>query len=418
MLPESKETYWSSVNKNDGSWSSARHGHWPGYSINARRIVEFPLLALLFMSLLSTSTSVRQSNNNKSSNASNTFVTTWVTNGGNQHASSPTKAPATAALVHPSPIDYSRDVPLNSSDPTNVPVHQHHLNNHNNDGLAGDIGTGLSRKNKIEIMLSDQGGGGPSKKRARSIPDDQENELDALVEDDQDEDQEDEDGPGQPSLSDADSSSEEEGQRNSQSSDPLRADSPDYIMHSPRTVNTKYGVLQGIVITFAYDAQSTSNRTPANCDSSSSSSSSSVQLTPVEAFLGVPYASPPSNHLRFMPPVAPVHWRGVRQANHLAPVCPQPLPQLAQANLSSSGSLQGDTSYDHHVESVRRQIMFVRNQSEDCLHLNIYVPFGSYVHKQQQQHGKVHHPRTKLQFANKSRQQQQSSQPSKSSAGE
>ncbi|KAF7487708.1 Neuroligin-2 [Sarcoptes scabiei] len=209
-------------------------------------------------------------------------------------------------------------------------------------------------------------------------------------------------------------------------SDSSSNDNIDYIMHSPRTVQTKYGILQGIVITFVrYSNGRTINNANGDPDddniddddednisspsstfinrtsrtsSSSSSSSSVITLTPVEAFLGVPYATPPIGNLRFMPPVAPIHWRGVRQANHLSPVCPQPLPRLNESNSneldrkqsnrnsktsssSSSSSTFSSASIKlspKHLDRLRRQLPFLRNQSEDCLHLNIYVPFEEY----------------------------------------
>ncbi|KAH7640926.1 neuroligin-4 [Dermatophagoides farinae] len=100
-----------------------------------------------------------------------------------------------------------------------------------------------------------------------------------------------------------------------------------------------------------------------------------------------------------MPPVAPIHWRGVRQANHLSPVCPQSLPSFTtMMNLST-------TTNDHqkqlhlspkHFDRLQRQIPFLRNQSEDCLYLNIYVPFEHYYQhrlyqrqRQQQQNRKL-----------------------------
>lgn len=38
-------------------------------------------------------------------------------------------------------------------------------------------------------------------------------------------------------------------------------------------------------------------------------------LEPVEVFKGVPYASPPTGSLRFMPPVSAATWAGVRKAD-------------------------------------------------------------------------------------------------------
>nr|XP_027205808.1 uncharacterized protein LOC113799389 [Dermatophagoides pteronyssinus] len=185
-------------------------------------------------------------------------------------------------------------------------------------------------------------------------------------------------------------------------------DNVDYVMHSPRTVQTKYGALQGIVITFVrYNdddddsdnekstSTSSTSSPSANQNHNNSSSSSSIPtpiitLTPVEAFLGVPYATPPSGNLRFMPPVAPVHWRGVRQANHLSPVCPQSLP-FSSMNLSSSSTIDSSELQQklhispRHYERLQRQIPFLSNQSEDCLYLNIYVPTGNQNGKNQQQ---------------------------------
>ena len=175
-------------------------------------------------------------------------------------------------------------------------------------------------------------------------------------------------------------------------------DNVDYVMHSPRTVQTKYGALQGIVITFVRyndDDDDSDNEKSTSTSSTSSPSANQnhnnsssiptpiITLTPVEAFLGVPYATPPSGNLRFMPPVAPVHWRGVRQANHLSPVCPQSLP-FSSMNLSSSTTIDSSELQQklhispRHYERLQRQIPFLSNQSEDCLYLNIYVPFEQY----------------------------------------
>jgi len=38
-------------------------------------------------------------------------------------------------------------------------------------------------------------------------------------------------------------------------------------------------------------------------------------LDPVEAFKGIPYASPPTGSLRFMPPVTGALWSGVKKAD-------------------------------------------------------------------------------------------------------
>ncbi|KFM62836.1 Neuroligin-4, Y-linked, partial [Stegodyphus mimosarum] len=75
--------------------------------------------------------------------------------------------------------------------------------------------------------------------------------------------------------------------------------------NKPRTrvVSTKYGDLRGFV-TYLPNLQS------------------------VDVFLGIPYASPPISALRFMPPVTPSHWKGVRSADKFSPVCPQKPPDI------------------------------------------------------------------------------------------
>ena len=72
-----------------------------------------------------------------------------------------------------------------------------------------------------------------------------------------------------------------------------------------RIVKTKQGTVKGVLVV-------PSNR----------------ELQPVEAFLGVPYASPPVGALRFMPPVSPLPWNGVRLMDKYGPACPQTLPDV------------------------------------------------------------------------------------------
>jgi para-nitrobenzyl esterase len=68
----------------------------------------------------------------------------------------------------------------------------------------------------------------------------------------------------------------------------------------------------------------------------------------VDAFLGLPYAAPPTGNLRWRPPQSPAQWRGVRDATSFAPSCPQ--------NPTFNPFLPpGPTS-------------------EDCLYLNVYTP--------------------------------------------
>ena len=63
----------------------------------------------------------------------------------------------------------------------------------------------------------------------------------------------------------------------------------------------------------------------------------------VKAFLGIPYAAPPVNDLRFKSPQKPQKWEGMKRTQLDGPKCVQ----------GSSTTLQGN---------------------EDCLYLNVYVP--------------------------------------------
>ncbi|XP_030040093.2 uncharacterized protein LOC115455607 [Manduca sexta] len=85
----------------------------------------------------------------------------------------------------------------------------------------------------------------------------------------------------------------------------------------------------------------------------------------VEMFLGIPYAAPPTGNFRFMPPVSAPPWPGVRMATRFAPVCPQALPPIKKDNPPSLGR-------QHYLNRLKP---FLANESEDCLYLNIYVPY-------------------------------------------
>jgi len=88
----------------------------------------------------------------------------------------------------------------------------------------------------------------------------------------------------------------------------------------------------------------------------------SIQHSPSLFSLGVPYAEPPVRSFRFSPPRSPQPWRGVRQSQEFAPVCPQVLPNL------------GEDVKPGRYEYLERHLPYLRNQSEDCLYLNIYAP--------------------------------------------
>lgn len=112
-----------------------------------------------------------------------------------------------------------------------------------------------------------------------------------------------------------------------------------------RIVHTKYGAISGVIVHLE-------NR----------------HLDPVEAYKGIPYASPPVGSLRFMPPVSGALWSGVRKADKYGPVCPQRLPDIRNETLALERMPKGRLDY------LRRLFSYLQNQSEDCLYLNIYAP--------------------------------------------
>lgn len=59
-----------------------------------------------------------------------------------------------------------------------------------------------------------------------------------------------------------------------------------------RIVHTKYGAVSGMIVHLE-----------------------GRNLEPVEMFKGIPYASPPTGSLRFMPPVTAALWSGVKKAD-------------------------------------------------------------------------------------------------------
>lgn len=88
-------------------------------------------------------------------------------------------------------------------------------------------------------------------------------------------------------------------------------------------------------------------------------------LGPVQQFLGVPYAAPPTGERRFQPPEPPSSWAGVRNATRFAAVCPQQLDERA---------LLRDMLPVWFTANLDTLAAYVQDQSEDCLYLNIYVP--------------------------------------------
>ncbi|KAJ7319633.1 hypothetical protein JRQ81_019144 [Phrynocephalus forsythii] len=96
-------------------------------------------------------------------------------------------------------------------------------------------------------------------------------------------------------------------------------------------------------------------------------------LGPVEQYLGVPYASPPTGERRFQPPEPPSSWTGIRNVTQFAAVCPQYLDER---------SLLNDMLPVWFTANLDTVMTYVQDQNEDCLYLNIYVPTEDDIHDQ------------------------------------
>lgn len=108
------------------------------------------------------------------------------------------------------------------------------------------------------------------------------------------------------------------------------------------TVTTNYGKLRGLRVALPSEI-----------------------LGPVEQYLGVPYAMPPTGERRFQAPEPPSSWPGIRNATQFAPVCPQYLEDRL---------LLTDMLPVWFTANLDTVATYVHDQSEDCLYLNIYVP--------------------------------------------
>uniref|UniRef100_A0A6P7FBW2 Neuroligin-4, Y-linked-like n=1 Tax=Diabrotica virgifera virgifera TaxID=50390 RepID=A0A6P7FBW2_DIAVI len=115
---------------------------------------------------------------------------------------------------------------------------------------------------------------------------------------------------------------------------------------STKIIQTRYGRLQGLLVPM--DAQRS--------------------LKPIEVYLGVPYATPPVKSNRFSPTRTPIPWQGILLSDKLGPVCPQKLPDISNETAALERMPKG------RLEYLKRLLPYLKNQSEDCLYLNIYAP--------------------------------------------
>lgn len=79
----------------------------------------------------------------------------------------------------------------------------------------------------------------------------------------------------------------------------------------------------------------------------------------VYSFLGVPFASPPVNELRFEPPQRPVAWKPqTYNATFFRNVCPQ----------------KNFSYFEKSIRNVWPEFSWENDSNEDCLYLNIFTP--------------------------------------------
>lgn len=115
----------------------------------------------------------------------------------------------------------------------------------------------------------------------------------------------------------------------------------------PRIVTTKYGNCTGMIITVQ----------------------GNLLHHPVEVFSGFQYSSTRGNTMRFIPPASSLEkWLGNRMFSNRSyrGVCPQHFSHIKNASVNKASQ---------YVNLLRRLEPHSVIQTEDCLMLNIYVPF-------------------------------------------
>ena len=95
----------------------------------------------------------------------------------------------------------------------------------------------------------------------------------------------------------------------------------------------------------------------------------------VSVFLGIPYGADTAMR-RFLPPVAPAPWPGVRDCLMLG----HQAPQMDLAATTAPGA-DLSTPFVKKVQAAGKQGVEIGNEGEDCLVLNVYTPEASPARK-------------------------------------
>ena len=114
---------------------------------------------------------------------------------------------------------------------------------------------------------------------------------------------------------------------------------------SSRIVRTQYGQMRAVLVEF---------RVPG--------------LKPVDAYLGIQYATTFGSQIRFMPPTSSAEkWRGMRSMFGVQPACPQ---RVLNSTVLTTYLPAGE------VERLMRVSPATMSQNEECLYMNVHVPTG------------------------------------------
>lgn len=90
----------------------------------------------------------------------------------------------------------------------------------------------------------------------------------------------------------------------------------------------------------------------------------------IVGYLGIPYASPPVEERRFMPPVPAEAWQGIRDGSVAQKSCWSVFRMPMRFHDEIFSKMLGIDPKTTNISQF----------SEDCLYLNIYVPAGNYEH--------------------------------------